>query len=81
MVYGSVTAPAGGAFAITPDDSGSIYATALYVGTGGDIKVDMENEDSAVTFAGVADGSILPIRVKRVYSTDTTASDIVGLRE
>lgn len=81
MNYGSVTAPAGGAFAITPADAGAIYATALYVGGAGNIKVDMENGDSAVTFVGVAAGTVLPIRVSRVYSTDTTATSIVGLRE
>jgi len=81
MNYGSVIAPAGGAFAVTPADGTNIYATALYVGVGGDIKVDMENGDSAVTFVGVPTGAVLPIRVRRVYSTDTTATDIVGLTE
>lgn len=80
MNYGSVTAPAGGAFAITPADAGAIYATSLYVGTGGDIAVDMENGDT-VTFSAVPSGAIMPIRVRRVYSTGTTASNIVGLRE
>lgn len=80
MNYGSVTAPAGGAFTITPADAGAIYATSLYVGTGGDIAVDMENGDT-VTFSAVPSGAIMPIRVRRVYSTGTTASNIVGLRE
>jgi hypothetical protein len=78
--YGSVTAPAAGAFAITTSDTGNFYATALYVGTGGDVKVDTEADDSAVTFTGVPSGSVLPVRVKRVYATGTTASNIVGLR-
>jgi hypothetical protein len=79
--YGSVTAPAAGAFAITTSDTGNFYATALYVGTGGDVKVDMEDtDDTAIVFSNVPAGTVLPIRVKRVYATGTTASNIVGLR-
>jgi hypothetical protein len=33
-----------------------------------------------VTFAGLAAGSILPVMVRRVLSTGTTASLLVGLR-
>jgi hypothetical protein len=32
-----------------------------------------------VTFVGVAAGSVLPIRVARVNSTNTTATNIVAL--
>jgi hypothetical protein len=34
---------------------------------------------TTLTFTGVQAGSILPIQVKRVYSTDTTATGIVAL--
>lgn len=54
--------------------------SGLYVGGAGNVKVTMEgNED--VTFSSVLAGTILPIRVKRVWSTGTTATFIVILWE
>lgn len=79
MNYGSVIAPAADAFPITPSNTAYLRATALYVGTGGDVAVVTE-ANSTVTFANVPDGSVLPVRVKQVLSTGTTASDILGLR-
>ena len=67
------------AVAVTPADDGSLRPTrGLYVGGAGDIKVDMAL-GSTVTFAGALAGTILPIQVVRVYSTDTTATNIVAL--
>lgn len=67
------------AASVTPNDSTDIRPTrALFVGAAGDIKVDMAL-GTTLTFANVQAGSILPVQVKRVYSTDTTATDIVAL--
>jgi hypothetical protein len=76
----SLSAPKGGAFAITPDDDNdlAIGATAIYVGVGGDIKVTT-SLGQTVTFVGVVTGSVLPVRVKRVFDTDTTATTMIGL--
>ncbi len=53
---------------------------AIYVGVGGDIKVK-DKAGTTVTFKNVPTGSILPIaEVELIYSTDTTATDMVGLR-
>ena len=53
----------------------------LYVGTGGDIVVDAQRDsDGAKTvFVNVPDGSVLPVRVKRIYGAadGTTAEDLV----
>lgn len=65
------------AFSITPNDSTDIVACNLYIGTGGDLKVDME-VDGTITFTGLQAG-YHPIKVKRVYATGTTASNIIGL--
>ncbi len=65
--------------AVTPNDTGDHDYLGLYVGTGGDVKVDMRDTGTAVTFSSVPDGTFLPVQVSRVYSTDTTASNIVGL--
>ena len=79
MKYGSVSAPAGGAFAVTPSDTTVLRATALYVGGAGNVSVTME-DGSTATFTGVAAGSVLPIRVSQVRSTGTTATAIIGLK-
>ena len=73
--------PADHAFAITPTDGADLafVTRGIYVGTGGDVAVILSGDSTAVTFAGVQSGSVLPLRVSRVNSTNTTASDIVGL--
>ena len=73
-------APAQEAVAVTPNDSTVVLFRALYVGVGGDLAVRMQKDSSAVTFVGVLAGTILPLAVTRVMSTNTTATDIVGLK-
>jgi hypothetical protein len=76
----TMTIPAMSGVAVTKHDTTEISVTrGLYVGTGGDVAVKMRNDSTAVTFKNVADGSLLPLRVKLVLSTGTTASDIVAL--
>lgn len=72
--------PAIYAGAVTTSDSTNLssIARALYVGVGGNIAAVMPDDD-VVTFANVPAGSILPVRVKRVNATNTTASSIVAL--
>ena len=67
------------AAAVTPNDSTNIRPTrALYVGGSGNVKVEMAL-GNVVTFTSVFAGSILPIQAVKVYSTDTTATNIVAL--
>jgi hypothetical protein len=67
------------AAAVTPSDSVDIRPTrSLFVGVAGNIKVDMAL-GTTLTFTNVLAGSILPVQVKRVYSTGTTATSIVAL--
>lgn len=74
------TAPAYSITAITASDTAVIPQTrAIYVGIGGNVKV-RSLLGQAVTFTNVPNGSILPIQVDMVYSTDTTAADIISLR-
>jgi hypothetical protein len=83
-LYPELDSPAGYAFSVTPADA-TVFAQptrSLYVGGAGNIKVMMSNKDNAntvLTFTGVTAGSILPIRVQRVYSGNTTATSIIGL--
>jgi len=73
--------PANGAFAITPDNSNDLdfFTRGIYVGSGGEIRVAPFRGDAPVTFVGVPSGTVLPVRVTRVYATGTDASDLVGL--
>ena len=52
---------------------------AFYVGGTGDIKVDLANGATVITFSIVPAGSIMPIRCIRFYSTGSTATNIIGL--
>ena len=67
------------AVAITPSDATVLRPTrGIYVGTGGNIAVQMALGNT-VTLVGVLGGSILPIQVVKVLSTNTTASNMVAL--
>jgi hypothetical protein len=74
-------APADNAAAVTPDDDTDLsdFARALYVGTAGDVAVNLATTGSAIVFKNVAAGTVLPIRVARVLDTSTTADDIVAI--
>lgn len=72
--------PAFDAATITPSDTGLLTGPprALYVGVGGDVRV-RTRAGTDVTFFNVPTGSILPIEFTRVWTTGTTASQLVGL--
>lgn len=70
--------PAYDAFAITAN--GSVLDTStryLFVGTGGTVVAVMAS-GGTVTFSGVQNGQVLPIRVTAIESA-STASGFVGL--
>lgn len=72
--------PAGYAEAVTPSDA-TVFSNptrALYIGSTGAVAVRMYKSQATVTFANVPVG-ILPIRVDKVLSTGTAASNIVAL--
>lgn len=66
---------------VTPSDSEDlpVFASALWVGAGGTIVVDPFFGPASVTLTGIANGTLLPLAVKRVRATGTTASQIVAL--
>lgn len=72
--------PATIAVAVTPSNTVDLtnITTGIFVGGAGTLKVDMPGT-SAYTFTSVAAGVYLPLRVKRVYSTGTTATNITAL--
>ncbi len=70
-----------GGAAVTPSDSEDLafVARALWIGGAGDVKVDTANGDT-ITLAGATAGTVVPVAVKRVYATLTTATNIVALK-
>ena len=66
--------------AVTPSDTVDFddLARALYIGGAGNV-VAVRHDGTTVTFAGVQAGTVLPIAVRRVNSTSTTATSIVAL--
>ena len=74
----SLADPADHAAAVVPSDDTdlTVPALALYVGVNGDVRLKTVSGET-VTFVDVPVG-ILPVRTRRVYSTGTTATDIVA---
>jgi len=66
--------------AVTPSDSTDFdsICRAIYVGGAGNL-VAVRHDGTAVTFTGVPAGTVLPIAVRRINSTSTTATAIVAL--
>jgi hypothetical protein len=73
------TCPAHGAVAVTKSDSTVLPTTrSLYIGGAGDVAV-VTADGQTVTFSAVPVGSVLPIQVTKVMSTNTTATLILAL--
>ncbi len=76
----SLSDPAAGGFAVTPSDATVLAGVrGLFVGGAGNVAVVFVNTSTAVTLVGVAAGAVLPTRVSKVMSTNTTATSIVAL--
>jgi hypothetical protein len=79
MAAASDVSSAVGFVAVTPSDSTTFAATrALYVGVAGDVVVDGVKRGTQVTMTAASIGEH-PWQVTRVYSTGTTATNIVAL--
>ena len=71
--------PALDAYTVVPHDTNEVTVTrGIYVGGAGDIKLTTKN-NKTVTFVAVPVGVILPVRAKIIFSTDTTATYMIGL--
>ena len=70
--------------AVTPSDTAAFPPSVIYVGVTGNVNAmpaDQERAASptAVVFKGVPAGSTLPVLAIQVFSTSTTATDIVRI--
>ena len=79
-MVGGLESPAREAVEITPNDGVDLTKTtrSIYIGASGDIAVHMAGNTTPVVFKSVPVG-VLPVRVDRVLSSNTTASDLVAL--
>ena len=69
----------GSAGAITPSDTFNLATpSVVYVGTSGNVKVTTPQGDVA-TFYNVASGTCIPVQVLQVWSTGTTATNLVRI--
>jgi len=77
---GALDQPAGNAEAVTPSDATDLtyVSRGLYVGGAGNVAVVMVS-GAAVTFTNILAGTILPIRLSRIKSTGTTATNLIAL--
>ena len=83
------TNPGGNAVAVVTSDStdidfgtGPLRTRGLYVGSGGDISVEMAGDqmvDNTVVYASVLSGTLLPIEITRVNLTLTTAALMIAI--
>lgn len=58
--------------------NGQVEGCVLYVGTGGVLRVLTAGGDD-ITFTNIPNGFLSTFQVVRVFSTDTTANNIVAL--
>lgn len=69
----------GDAAAIVKSDSANLATpSVVYVGGTGNVKVTTA-QGSTVTFSGVPAGAVIPVQVIKVWSTDTTATNMVAI--
>jgi len=78
--FANLSSPAIDAFDVTPDDATDLpeVTRAIYIGVGGDLAI-VTKEGGAVTLANLQAGTVLPLRVRAVRATGSTAQNIVGL--
>jgi len=75
----NATVAAHGAASVTPSDSAEIPITrSLFIGTNGNIKVTMA-DGQEITFINLTAGTIFPIQVVKVWSTETTVTTVIAL--
>ncbi len=74
----SLSGPATDIIPVTPSDSTNLPAVcvALYIEAGGDLVI--VTQAGAMRTVAVADQSMLPVGVRRVQATGTTATGIHG---
>lgn len=73
-----LSSPCDNAAAVTPSDSADLayISRAIWVGGAGAINVVLAGGQT-VLFAGIAAGTLLPLRITRVLASSTSATSLV----
>jgi hypothetical protein len=76
---GGLQTPVRSSFVIAPNDTTELpfVTRAVYIGSAGNLTARLADDTAAVTFNGLPAGSMLPIRVRQVYATGTTAGMVL----
>ncbi len=74
--------PDGLAFTGAADVTLPMHSRGIYIAADGDLKIDFVGIDGAtgatgITFVGVKGGTVLPIRISKIYDTGTTTSGVI----
>ena len=74
-----LTGPADNQVLVSPNDTTDLayISRAIYVGSAGTLKVTPSSGQTPVTYTVTA-GAVLPIRCSRIWSTGTSAGNIVA---
>ena len=79
----TLSAPAGNSFdaSAAASDTADLpqFTRAIYVGAGGDIRLQLVNDSAPLTWKAVPQGTILDVRARRIYATGTTATTLIGV--
>ena len=59
----------------------AVEYNSLFIGTGGNIEVIPRSSKESVIYQNLDDGVFLPVSVKKIVSSGTTASNIIGHKE
>ena len=76
----SMTGPIENGYAVTTADGSDQPqdTRAIWVGGAGDVSVVTRGGDT-ITFSGVPAGTLIPVRARRIRTTGTTATLLLGL--
>ena len=77
--YTGLGNPSNAAAVIASDTTVFDNHSCLFVGVGGDVSVRMSVTGKSIVFKNIEGGTFMPIIVKQVLSTGTTATDIVRM--
>jgi len=74
-----VNDPATRCEAVVPSDTTALLGVrAIYVGVGGNVAIQCKGNTAPVTHIGMVAGQVYPVQATRIFSTGTTATNIVA---
>jgi hypothetical protein len=77
---GGLQSPCRSTFVITPSDTNELpfVTRAIYIGSAGNLTARLAGDTASVAFNGLAPGTVLPLRVRQIFATGTTAGMLLA---